>query len=81
MTSRQDLLKSACEVRGVLTATGFVWQSTAGTFEVAWDSLANTIRRETVTVLALKNSRAIVVLPDELLTSEAKGYLQKVEHL
>jgi hypothetical protein len=62
------------------TPSGFVWQSTAGTFEIAWDSISKTIRRDNVTILALKNSRAIAVLPDELLTIEAGNHLKKMKH-
>ena len=60
------------------TPNGFVWQSTAGTFEIAWDSIAKIIRRENVTIVALKSSRAIAVLPDELLTTEADAHLVKL---
>ena len=62
------------------TPSGFVWQFTAGTFEIAWDSISTMIRRDSVTILALKNSRAIVVLPDELLTSEAETRLKATDH-
>jgi hypothetical protein len=63
--------------RAYFSAVSIVWQTAAGSFEVQWDSIHRIYRREGVTVMALKNTRAIVVLPDELLTATAETRLSR----
>ena len=55
-----------------------VWQTAAGTFQVKWDTIHRTYHRDRVTIVALENSRAIVVLPDELLTANAESRLKRI---
>jgi hypothetical protein len=54
----------------------FIWQTATGTYEIRWNSIARSITRDQVTVLALEDSRAICVLPDELLSPEARSSLE-----
>jgi YcxB-like protein len=60
------------------TDAAFVWQAATGTYEIAWDSVAKIIDRERVFVLTLESSRAIAVLPFELLTPNGEAHLQNV---
>ena len=53
----------------------FVWQTATGTYEIRWDSIVRSITRDQVTVLALEDSRAICVLPEELITEVARDRL------
>lgn len=55
-----------------------VWQTAAGTFQVKWDTIHRIYHRDRVTIVALENSRAIVVLPDELLTANAESRLKRI---
>jgi len=45
---------------------------------VKWDTIHRTYHRDRVTIVALENSRAIVVLPDELLTANAESRLKRI---
>jgi YcxB-like protein len=56
-----------------------VWQTMTGTFEIAWDSVSKVVRRERVVVLTLENSRAIAVLPYELLTKDGQARLEELD--
>lgn len=56
----------------------FIWQTATGTYEVGWDSVASSITRERVTVLGLKDSSAICVLPEELLTLDAQSRIDEL---
>jgi hypothetical protein len=50
----------------------FFWHAATGTYEIAWSTVARVITRDRVRVLALRDSRAICVLPTELVTPFAE---------
>lgn len=62
-----------------LTDRSIMWQTPTGTFEITWDSVSKVVRRESVVVLTLQNSRAIAVLPYELLTKDGQARLEKLD--
>jgi hypothetical protein len=50
--------------------SSIVWKSSQGLFEVRYDTIARIFMHDDVVILALKGSRAICVLPAELIPSE-----------
>jgi hypothetical protein len=57
-------------------AESFIWQTATGTYEIRWKSVARVVQRDDVAVLALEDSRAICVLPNELITPDARSRLE-----
>ena len=55
------------------------WQTPTDTYDVAWATIDRAVCKVGVTILTLKSSRAICVLPNELLTTQARARLDEID--
>jgi hypothetical protein len=59
--------------RARFDTAGVIWQNQTGLYEIRWESISRGVRRSGVYLLGIENSRAICVLPIELLTQTARS--------
>jgi hypothetical protein len=55
------------------------WRTATDTYEIPWTAIDRPVFKRDVTILTLKSSRAICVLPDELITPDARSRFQETE--
>jgi hypothetical protein len=55
-----------------------LWQTATGTYEIPWGMMISCMTRANVTIIALENTRAICVIPHELITPAAEVRLRRI---
>ena len=57
-----------------------LWQTPKDTYEVPWELVDQAVSKGDVTILTLKSSRAICVLPNELFSPGTRSQLDHLDH-
>jgi hypothetical protein len=57
--------------------SSIIWRTQTGVYEIPLNSISRAVTRQRVTVLGITDSRAICVLPEELITPAAREWLDR----